>query len=82
MQHEFRTPLSTCINFLEAILSQDIPAEVKKHVQLVLSQLCLLLNLVQGLLDLKAGQENRFVPRMVLFDPAKVFEEIIQLFKF
>ncbi len=55
MQHEFRTPLSTCINFLESVLLQNIPPEVKKHVQLVMSQLCLLLNLVQGLLDLKAG---------------------------
>ena len=54
---------------------------MKRHVHLVISQLSLLLNLIQGLLDLKAVSENNFVPRIERFDPIGLFEEIIELFK-
>ena len=82
MNHEFRTPLATSITFLEALLMQDLPAIALRHISLVKSSLCMLLNLVQGLLDLKALEENKIVPRLEVFEPRVLFHEIIELFKF
>ena len=54
ISHEFRTPLGTSKQFLQSVLDRgNLHIVDKKEIELVLTQLSLLENLVQGVLDIK-----------------------------
>ena len=53
ISHEFRTPLATCLMFLEGLVSQTKSQANLAILQLIISQLNLLLCLVNDVLDLK-----------------------------
>ena len=52
ISHEFRTPLSTALMFLESIV-HTLPPKQKRIIKMIIGQLNLLLCLVQGVLDVK-----------------------------
>ena len=61
LQHEFRTPLSTSLMFLEGILnSSTLTEEARKLLIIVVSEINLLLSLVNDMLDLKLIELGRF----------------------
>ena len=69
MQHEFITPLSTSLMFLELVLTIIKNAQcvsILGHVQAAMN---LLLHLVKDLIDLKSIKENCFKQNVVPFNP-------------
>ena len=73
ISHEFRTPLGTCLMFLEGLLKKDLPDSILRVLELIVSQLNLLLSLVNGVLDLKLLQEGKFTKQNTTFNPEDVF---------
>ena len=53
ISHEFRTPLSTCLMFLDQMLLQTDDKEHMRVMKLIISQLNILLCLVNDILDIK-----------------------------
>jgi len=58
MQHEFTTPLSTALMFLDIIINKITDDSVIQIIILIKSALNLLLSLVWDLMDLKMIKEN------------------------
>ena len=77
MQHEFRTPLSTSMQFINVLLDTMLEEQARIMLGLVFSQLSLLLNLVQGLLDIKAVTEGHFAKIIEVFSPTEALHEIV-----
>ena len=48
---------------------------------LVISQLNMLLCLVNGVLDIKLIENDRFKARCIKFDPTKALEFVVEIFK-
>ena len=72
MQHEFRTPLATSMQFISFFIQTIRDESARKTLLLVFSQLSLLLNLVQGLLDIKAVSEGHFNKMIEIFSPSEI----------
>ena len=53
MSHEFRTPLSSSLMILENLLQYPLAEEARRLILILISQINLLLCLVNDLLDLK-----------------------------
>ena len=60
MQHEFKAPIATSVSFLETILFLPIPEQALHHVRLVISQMHMLMNLIDNLIECKSIIENNF----------------------
>lgn len=60
ISHEFRTPIGNCLMFLESLIARSLAPDVLRILNLIVSQLNLLLCLVNDVLDikLKAGSVN------------------------
>ena len=80
ISHEFRTPLSTSLMFLESLLVESLSQSGQKLVKLVTMQINLLLCLVNDILDIKLIEENKFVQKMEIFSPQATFEFICNVF--
>ena len=52
------------------------------YLKIVFSQLSFLLNLVQGLLDIKAKAEGRFTKILEVFNPLETLKEVADVFFF
>ena len=63
ISHEFRTPLSTVLMFIESLLTENLSASGRELVIIIISQINLLLSLVNDILDLRLMEENKFVPK-------------------
>ena len=63
LSHEFRTPLSSSLMVLENILQFEMQAACRRLVLLLISQVNLLLCLVNDMLDLKMIEMGEFVSR-------------------
>ena len=61
ISHEFRTPLTTSLMFLESLLIEKLSKSGQKLVKLITMQINLLLCLVNDILDIKLIEENKFV---------------------
>ena len=82
ISHEFRTPLSTSLMLLESIMSKtSFNEETFKILTLIVSQLNLLLSLVNDVLDIKLISVNMFEPKAAIFSPANTLRFIEDMFR-
>ena len=81
ISHEFRTPLSTCLMFIEGLLRSTQDPSVRETLNLICSQLNLLLCLVNDVLDIKMIEMNKFERNLTVFDPSETLKFIIAMFK-
>ena len=81
ISHEFRTPLSTCLMFLDQMLLQTDDKEHMRVMKLIISQLNILLCLVNDILDIKQIQGNAFEPKVQEFAPLETLKFIIAMFQ-
>ena len=63
LSHEFRTPLSSSLMVLENMMQFEMQESCKRLVLLLISQMNLLLCLVNDMLDLKMIEMGEFVSR-------------------
>ena len=63
LSHEFRTPLSSSLMVLESMMQFEMQEACKRLVLLLISQVNLLLCLVNDMLDLKMIEMGEFVSR-------------------
>ena len=66
---------------LENVLQSALKDEARRFILLVISQVNLLLCLVNDMLDLKMIEVGRFVSRKETFSPAQTFKFIIDVFQ-
>ena len=63
LSHEFRTPLSSSLMILESMLEFSMQEACRRLILLLISQVNLLLCLVNDMLDLKLIEMGEFVSR-------------------
>ena len=81
ISHEFRTPLGTSLMFLENLMQLRLGEDAMSLINLVVSQLNLLLCLVNDVLDIKMIQSQKFQTKVEKFNPVKdVLEFIVAMF--
>ena len=80
ISHEFRTPLSTSLMFLEGILQSTQDGNARHTLQLIISQLHLLLCLVNDVLDIKLIESGKFEPKLIEFSPLETLLFIKDMF--
>ena len=80
MSHEFRTPLSTTLMFIEMIIPLVQELAVIELVEMMKSQLCLLLSLVNDIVDLKLIKENQFKKNENIINPTKILTFVREMF--
>ena len=80
ISHEFRTPLASSLTFLENLLCKEMSSAARDIIFIVISQINLLLCLVNDILDLKLIEENKFVAKKELFQPRETFNFITNMF--
>ena len=67
ISHEFRTPLASILTLLESLRIKELSSAARDIIFIVISQINLLLCLVNDILDLKLIEENKFVAKKELF---------------
>ena len=65
---------------LESLLNENITAQAMHLIKIIISQINLLLCLVNDILDLKLIEENKFVPKNEVFCPRDTFNFITNMF--
>ena len=80
ISHEFRTPLASSIMFLESLLKEQMSEAANRVIRIIITQINLLLCLVNDILDLKLIEEKKFTPKLALFDPRETLDFIVDLF--
>ena len=60
ISHEFRTPLATCLTFLDILVAMDLPPRVIQILKSIIAQLNLLSCLVNDVIDLKLIEHGLF----------------------
>ena len=81
LSHEFRSPLGSCLMLLESLLSRVKDKVMRDILLTIVSQINLLLCLVNDILDIKMMAEDKFVSRMEYFNPDETFKFIIKIFQ-
>ena len=81
LSHEFRAPLSSTLMLLEALLQSIKEESLRQIILMVISQINMLLCLVNDILDIKMIEQNKFVTRNEQFEPAETFKFIVTIFK-
>lgn len=81
LSHEFRTPLSSSLMVLESMLSYQLQDSCRRQILLLISQINLLLCLVNDMLDLKMIELGRFVSRNEVFNASQTFDFILNIFQ-
>ena len=80
LQHEFRTPLSTAIMLVATLMKMSLSSAARKKTQIVHGSLQLLMNILNGLLDLRSAEMGTFRPKIEVFDPRDVFTLVKEIF--
>lgn len=80
LQHEFRTPLSTAIMLVSSLLKMSLSAAARKQASITHGSLQLLMNILNGLLDLRSAEMGTFRPKLEVFDPREVFSLVQDIF--
>ena len=80
MSHEFRTPLGTSLTFLEDLMKKDLDPSTLSVLQLITSQLNMLLCLVNDILDLKLIEAGKYESRHEIFEPTSILNFITAMF--
>ena len=73
ISHEFRTPLSTSLMFLESILNEVMSQNMKSMLHLIICQLNMLLCLVNDVVDIKMIMLEKYEPKAEEFSPLSIF---------
>ena len=82
VSHEFRTPLTSSLMLLEGIISQYQHCEgALKILWLVISQINMLLCLVNDSLDMQLIEQGLFMSKVDVFSPEDIFKFIISMFE-
>ena len=81
ISHEFRTPLGTSLTFLEDLMKKNFDKQTMSVLQLIISQLNMLLCLVNDILDLKMIEAGKYEPRYEIFEPVSILEFITAMFE-
>ena len=64
LSHELRTPLTTSLMFLESLLNTEhLSLRARQLIMVIISQINLILCLVNDMLDLKLMDEGKFVAK-------------------
>ena len=66
--------------FLESLLHLQLKAQGIHIVKMVISQINLLICLVNDILDLKKIEEDKYTKKMEIFSPFKTFDFIANMF--
>lgn len=82
ISHEFRTPLATCLTFLDSLMQMDLPPRCIQMLKLVIAQLNMLLCLVNDVLDLKQIEAGEFEQKNANFNPLAILEFISSMFEY
>ena len=80
LSHEFRSPLNSTLMLLESLLSRIFDEALQKMITVLISQINLLLCLVNDILDMKMIDEDKFVTRQEAFNPTATFNFILSVF--
>ena len=80
ISHEFRTPLSTALMFIDIILGLVTDEFVIKYLDAIKSSMFMLLSLVSDMLDLRMIRENQFMIQSKVFNPQKVLDTVKEMF--
>ena len=81
ISNEFRTPLSSTLMLLDSFLSlYNLCGMAKETIWLVISQINLLLCLVNDQLDMRLMDLNQFEIKIERFAPAETFNFILNMF--
>ena len=80
MSHEFRTPLSIVLMYLQSLLTLKLSSESRNIVMMTIAQINLLFVLVNDMLDLKLIEVNQFEPKLQVFSPRNTFDFILSMF--
>ena len=80
ISHEFRTPLASSLMLLQGLLNEHITTKAMHFIKIIITQINLLLCLVNDILDLKLIEENKFVPKNEVFSPRETFNFITNMF--
>jgi len=79
--YEFRTPLSSSLMLLENVVSNfSLNEPAKQVLWLIISQVNMLLCLVNDSLDMQLIEQDKFVPKVEVFSPAETFKFIMNMF--
>ena len=82
VSHEFRTPLTSSLMLLEGIISKYQHSEgALKILWLVISQINMLLCLVNDSLDIQLIEQGLFVAKVDIFSPEEIFKFILNMFE-
>ena len=63
LSHEFSTPLTSTLMILESIIQTPLSESLRNSIMIVISQINLLLCLVNDILDLKMIEQGKFLTR-------------------
>ena len=80
LSHEFRSPLNSCLMLLESLLSRVVDQAIQKMILVLITQINLLICLVNDILDMKMIDEDKFVTRQEAFNPTKTFKFMLSVF--
>lgn len=80
LSHEFRAPLASTLMVLQTLLETTKDEPRRKIILIVISQINLLLYLVNDILDLKMLDQNKFISRQEEFNVAETIKFVISIF--
>ena len=79
MSHEFRTPLSTAIMFIDLLLKIIKNAEAIKLIELIRCSINLLLSLVNDIIDIKMIKSDNFCTKWTTFNPQEAIKFVLSM---
>ena len=79
VSHEMRTPLSTCINFTELLLSTEKDETKKKQLEIIKFSSILMLNNVNDTLDFAQIQRGTFTTRPIRCEVKQAVTEVVKV---
>ena len=79
ISHEFRTPIATCLSFIDMLLSIIADEMQKKYLTLMQYSLNMLLTLVRDLLDLNSLKTGQFKVNPSAFNPFEAIKFVVDL---
>jgi len=80
LSHEFRTPLTSTLMLLESLLISCQVESHRKIIRMVISQINLLICLVNDVLDLKMLDQDKFQKKVADFNPSETFKFVMNIF--
>ena len=80
LSHEFRAPLGSTLMLLESLLRSVLDEAQKRLIVIVVSQINLLICLVNDILDLKMVQKGQFVPKNEVFSLREAIKFVLSIF--